>query len=358
MKLLNEKNTKYYETPAEFYVDLLKDITKATKSIYIETHIFGGKIANELKKELIEKAKEGLEIKILIDHWGLQVKKDFLKELENLGAEIRYFRVFKVTLNFISYNNRRDHRKIVVIDEKINYVGSANINDYSKKWREFIVRIKDEKLAEKLKNVFLDNMKLHDFFFHSAKKHISPIKFQTMDIIRDVPSLRFQKIRNKHLHYIRKAKKEVIIETPYFVPDLKMLLTLINAAKRGVSIKLILPKKSDVKLVDVFVQSLFGKLHKKGVKIYLYKPGFTHSKLSLFDDEVFSFGSANFDYRSFRHQYEIAIFGKDETIKKYVRKHLDKSLKNTEEFNYKEWKKRPLLKRIMEIIIEPFRHFL
>ncbi|MCC7574494.1 hypothetical protein KO361_02790 [Candidatus Woesearchaeota archaeon] len=358
MNHLNKKNTKYYETPEEFYKDLLKDIKKAKKTIYIETHKFGGKIAYELKQALIEKAKRKVDIKILIDHWGLMVPKDYFKELEQLGAEIRYFRVFKITTNLISYNNKRDHRKIALIDNEISYTGSANINDHCKKWREFIVRIRDEGFAQKLKKAFLDNMKLHDFFFHSVKKHIKPIRFQSLEIIRDAPSLRFQKIRNKHLHLIRKAKKEVIIETPYFVPDLKTLIALIQTAKKGVKIKLILPKKSDVKIVDVFAQSMFGKLHERGIKIHLYRPGFTHSKLTLVDDETFSFGSANFDYRSFRDQYELTIFGKNTVLKEYVKKHLEKSLESTEEFNYKEWKKRSLLKRIMEIIIEPFRHFL
>ncbi len=358
MDHITEKNTKYYDKPKHFYVDLLKDISKAKKTIMIEIHRLEGLIALDLRDLLVKKAKEGVKIKILPDYWGLNVAKDYFDELKKLGAEIRLFRAFKITTNLISYNNRRDHRKIVLIDDNLCYLGSANLTDYCRDWREFIVRIDDRQFSEKLKKIFLDNFKLHNFFMHSIKKHISPMKYESLEIVRDVPSMRFQKIRNKHLHLIRKAKREVIIETPYFVPDIKTILALINAAKRGVVIKLILPKESDVKIVDVFTQSLFGKLHDKKIKIYLYSPGFSHSKLSLIDGHIFSFGSSNFDYRSFRYQYELTIFGDNKIFTKYVQKHIQKTLENTKEFEYTKWKARPLYKRILEILIEPFKHFL
>ena len=357
MKNITKKETRYYNDPNNYFKDLLKDIKFAKKKIYIETYRLGGEIAFELRAELLKCAKRGVKIKLLIDHWGSMVPDTFFKEIETLGAQVRFFRVFKITTNLISYNNRRDHRKIVLIDDDITYIGSSNITDNCKAWREFIIRIKRAKLNEKLEEVFLDNFKLHNFFLHSAKRHIKPIKYETLEIVRDVPSLRFQKIRNKHLHLIRGAKQEVLIETPYFVPDLKTLLTLMNAAKRGVDVKLILPKKSDMTLVDTFTQSLFGKLHKRGVKILFYNKKFSHSKISLIDNKTFSFGSSNFDYRSFRYQYEIAIFGKDEVLLNYVKTHLKESLKDAEEFNYETWRKRPLYKRLLEIILDPIKHF-
>ncbi|MFP4568225.1 MAG: phospholipase D-like domain-containing protein [Candidatus Woesearchaeota archaeon] len=358
MNHITKKNTKYYSTPPQFYKDLLRDISKAKESVMIETHKLQGEIAKDIKEELLRATKRGVKVKLLPDHWGSPLPKDFFKELKEHGADIKFFRVFKFTTNIISYNNRRDHRKIIIIDKKITYIGSANLTDYCKTWREFIIRIEDEKLSQKMIEIFEDNFKLHNFFLHSAKRHIKPIKYESLEIVRDVPSLRFQKIRNKHLHLIRRAKKEIIIETPYFVPDLKTILALRHAAKKGVTIKLIMPKESDVKIVDVFTQSLFGQLNKRNIKIYFYSPGFSHAKLSLIDNKLFSFGSANFDYRSFRYQYEITLFGDNPTIKEYVHKHLTETLKNTKEFNHAEWRERPLYKRILEIIIEPFKHFL
>lgn len=356
MKHLSKRNVRYYSRPFPFYDDLIKDINKAKRFVFIETYKIGEVVSVRLRDALIKAVKRGVEVKLLLDHWGSLVSDDFFKEVEDLGGEVRFFRVFKVTTNLISYNNRRDHRKIAVVDD-VCFIGSANIADYCRNWREFIVRIRDENFASILRSVFLDNFKIHSFFFHSAKRHLKPLRFDSLEVVRDVPSLRYQRIRNKHLHLIRNAKREVVVETPYFVPDTKTLFALIGAAKRGVDVKLIIPKKSDVRLVDVLAQSLFGELHKRGVKIFLFTPGFSHAKVSLVDGKFFSFGSANFDYRSFKYQYEVAVFGDNVVLRDFVKGHLDVSLKNTEEFDFSVWKRRPLYKRVLEIVLEPFRYF-
>jgi len=358
MKHLTKQQTKYYEFNKLFYEDIIQDIKNAKKSIRIETYKIEGKIIERIRDELIIKAREGVKIQLLIDHWGSCVKKSFFQDLVLLGAEVIFFKKLKLTINFFAYNNKRNHRKIILIDDEITYLGSSNITDYSLTWKEFNIRIEDDSFGKKIREIFLDSLKIHNKFFHSVKKHVRPIKFETLEIVRDVPSLIFQKIRNKHLHLIRNAKKQIIIETPYFVPDFKMIKTLIYAAKRGVDISLIIPKSSDVTVVDVFTQSLFGLLHKRGVKIMFFGPEFNHSKLTLIDDDVFSFGSANFDYRSFRYQYELTVFGRNNIIRDYIKNHLVESLKKTEPFDYKKWKERPLYKRILEILIDPFKHYL
>lgn len=355
MVVLSKLGVKYFGSAGDFYVDLLRDIGFAKKSIVLESYRFGGGVGLSVISALEGAARRGVHVKLLLDHWGLMLSSSAFNSLFALGVEIRFFRVFKFTSNFFAYNNRRDHRKIVVIDDFISYVGSANINDHSRGWREFVVRFENFVLARKFYSVFLDTFKVYNFFFHSVKRHIAPIKFDSLEIVRDVPSLRFQKIRNKLLHLIRNAKREVIIETPYFVPDFKMLFALLGAARRGVVIKLIIPKKSDVKIVDVFVQSFFGKLHKMGVKIFLFRDGFTHAKLGLVDD-VFFFGSSNFDYRSFRYQYEISLFGKNSVLFGFVRSHLDSSFLGCDEFDYDSWKSRPFHKRVLEVFLRPFRH--
>lgn len=352
---LSRRDVRYFGCANDFYISLFNDLESAKKSVVIESYRFGGDVGLKVISLLEGAARRGVHVKLLLDHWGLMLSSSAFKSLIDLGVEIRFFRVFKFTSNFFAYNNRRDHRKIVVIDDFISYVGSANINDHSRDWREFVVRFENFVLARKFYSVFLDTFKVHNFFFHSVKKHIAPIKFDSLEIVRDVPSLRFQKIRNKLLHLIRNAKREVIIETPYFVPDFKMLFALIGAARRGVVVKLIIPKKSDVKIVDVFVQSFFGKLHRKGVKIFLFRDGFTHAKMGLVDD-VFFFGSSNFDYRSFRYQYEISLFGKNPVLFGFVRSHLDSSFLGCDEFDYDSWKARPLYKRFFEVLLRPFRH--
>lgn len=354
MKSLCKRCVKYYSSSTLFFDDLVKEIKGAKKSVFLESYKVDGVVGARIKEVLIEKLKEGVEVKLLFDYWGSSVGKSFFKEIELLGGEVRFFRVFKVTSNWFSYNNSRDHRKIAIVDN-VCFVGSANLAINSKGWREFIIRIKDVSFSDTMRLVFLDNFKIHSLFFHSKKKHVKKLSCKGLDIIRDVPSFRYQKIRNKRLHLIRNAKRSVVVETPYFVPDTKTLIALIRAADRGVHIKLIIPKKSDVRIVDFLAQSLFGELYRRGVEIFFFSPGFTHSKVLLVDDEVFSFGSSNFDYRSFKYQYEISFFGSDRVIMNYVKTHLEFSLKSCESFDFKKWSRRHWFVRLIEIIVEPFR---
>ncbi len=355
MKHLSRRDIKYFSGSVEFFEDLLRVISRAERSIFLETYRLNGSFAVRLKDVLIKKAKEGVVVKLLLDHWGSLIREDFFSELEALGGEVRFFRVFKFTTNVISYNNRRDHRKLVVVDD-FCYIGSANLTSHSKDWREFVVRIRDSVFADKMRMIFIDNFKIHDFFFHSPKNHLSPLRFESLEVVRDVPSIRYQKIRNKMLHLIRNAKSRVVIETPYFVPDAKMILGLIRAARRGVDVSIIIPKRSDVRLVDILTQSLLGELHRRGVKIFLFSPGFSHAKVGLFDD-FFYFGSANFDYRSFKYQYELGVFGKNRVLGNVVEDHLRGSFSLSKNFDFARWKRRSLFFRALEVLLEPFRHF-
>jgi cardiolipin synthase len=326
--------------------------------IYIETFRYGnGRIGKQMLQALEKKAKEGVEIKLLIDHWGSQVSQEFFSDLIKNGSELRFFRKFKVTTNFIKYNNRRDHRKILVIDDKFVFLGSSNLAERNLEWREFDVKIEGH-FAGIFKDIFLDNYSVYDNYFHDTRSHIFPLVYDTLEIIRDVPSVNHRMIRRKLVDLIKAAKKEVIIETPYFVPDLRFMHHLKQAAKRGVKVILIFPKKSDVRVVQIMMSSFYGGLYKKGIQIKLYNKIILHSKVALIDGETFSFGSANIDHRSFSYMYELNVFGKDKKLRDIVKKHVDESLKGSEDFNYEEWKNRSLWQKTKEVVLIPFRTFM
>jgi cardiolipin synthase len=150
----------------------------------------------------------------------------------------------------------------------------------------------------------------------------------------------------------------VVIETPYFLPGFLLRKAMIDAAKRGVEVKVIMPKNSDVRMIDILRNKYLGLLYKNGVKLLFYLPHNLHAKLLLIDNRIFSIASANFDYRSFLYQHEIALIGKDIDILCQLQDHIQETLNNSEEFKYDVWLKRPLIEKIFERILIPFRHLL
>jgi cardiolipin synthase len=133
---------------------------------------------------------------------------------------------------------------------------------------------------------------------------------------------------------------------------------MMDAADRGVKVIVIMPKHSDVRLVDVLRNKYLGLLFEKNIHILFYSTGNLHAKCMLIDNDIFSIGSPNFDYRSFRYQYEISLIGSDDKIVGDVRRHMNKTLSECEPFDYEKWKTRPKIERLFEWILLPLRHLL
>ena len=340
--------------PPELYHCMLKDIDAAKKYIYLETYIYDNDAIGIIFKEaLIRKAKQGVEVKVLLDAWGSSVNEDFFSELIKAGGEVRFFRKIFWRFKWFKHNHRRDHRKILVIDDKFAYTGSANITNSCIDWREAHIKLKG-KMAAHFKLIFLEMFRLHKRYLHRIKKYSYVIKAGPFDIVRDVPSIYFQNFRNAQVKMFRKAKLRILVETPYFMPDFKIRWALKKASKRGVDVTLILPSISDVKLMDILAQQFLGRLHKKGVKIKFYEPQIMHSKVALVDDEVCSIGSANMDYRSLAHQYELSLFTNDKAVVHEIITHFQDSLRQSRNFDYEAWKRRPFLHKVVEKIFKPF----
>lgn len=157
---------------------------------------------------------------------------------------------------------------------------------------------------------------------------------------------------------IRKAKQRVIIETPYFLPGFMLRKAMTDAVKRGVDVTVILPENSDVHMVDLVRGRYMGMLHKSGVNFRLYQPHNLHSKILMVDNETWSIGSPNFDYRSFRYQHELILIGRRESVVEQLQDHIRKCMANSTTFDYEEWLRRPFIQRFYEWLYLPFRHLL
>ena len=364
-KNITEKNDKagykLYSFSSLWYDDLLEDLHNATKYIYLETFkINNDAVGKQLCKALIDCYKRGVKVRVLVDWWGTGTANACVQSMIREGVEVRFFKKFIPSIFLFSRNHQRDHRKIVAIDDRIAYIGSANFTAYNTQWRESILRI-EGKMSMICKKIFTDNFKIYnkDITHPSIRKAFRrTIRYNDFYFIREVPSLFSQRIKKNYIRLIQRAKQSITLETPYFLPGYRIYKELIQAVKRGVSVKILIPKSSDVKMVDYVRESLLEKLHKKGVKILYYKYGNLHAKLLSIDDEIFSISSANIDHRSFKYMFEIALISTEPAVNFLVKEHITHTETMSEELDVKTLENRPLFKRLLSFIILPFSRLL
>ena len=343
----------------QYYNLMLADIAQAKEFIFLESYKFANDhMGVRFRDALTARAKDGVRIKILIDSWGRgPVSETFFSALIRNGGEVKFFEKIKINSDIFTRGHRRDHRKIVIIDDEICYMGSANITGYNLNWRELCLRMEGE-LAVLFKKVFLENFNAFNPFIITNKVTFTrTIRSGTFEIIRDVPSIQFQRLRKRYTQLIRHAEKSVVIETPYFLPGFKLRKAMMDASKRGVDVKVIMPKHSDVRMVDILRNKYLGMLHEAGIHLLFYLPHNLHAKMLMIDSEIFSISSANFDFRSFRYQYEIALIGSDPDIVRQLQNHIDGTIRNSQPLDFDEFKRRPLIEKIFEYFLLPFRHF-
>ena len=354
------ENFTIYSSPRKIYSSMLKDIKNAKKSIYLETYQFDNDIVGKkFRKVLLKKVREGVKVRILIDVWQSTADKEFFKSLINAGAKVKFFREIKYVLRFISKNHERNHRKLLIIDKNISYIGSANITVMGLDWRELVVRFEGE-ISIKLFKTFVQTWNDHGKI---SKKRLNRIIHKSFKIINDMPSQIFTPTQNEYLNLIKHAKSEILIITPYFVPSFEIRSSFLEAIKRGVNIIIITPfeitpYELSSTLVNYVRSGFMGKLVERGVNIYTYMPTMIHTKLLIVDKKFFLFGSSNLDYRSFMHLHEINLVGRDKEMINQLRKYFSETLKDCKYFNHNKWKNRSSIRKIAEMIVYFARRYL
>ena len=305
---------------------------------------------------LVKKAKEGLEIRILLDGMGcIKNSRDFYKDLINAGGEVIFFlppKIFRA--------NFRNHRKICVIDGKIGYLGGFNIGDEylgeSKKfgfWRDSHIKIFGDAVKQLELRFIMDRnfcvnnkLNLEEKYF----PEIETVDCTSMQIINSGPDNFWEVIKFNYFKMINEANKYIYIQTPYFVPDDSILEALKTAALSGIDVKIIIPAKPDH--IFVYWTSLYyiGELLKAGAKCYKYKKGFLHSKLILVDKKLFSIGTANMDIRSFRLNFETNAIIYDKNLTIEFEKIFINDLNGCEEILKEDYENRSCFIKIKESI--------
>lgn len=345
-----------YDQPPAIFDAMINDIMQAKDYIFIETYKFNNDVIGQrFRDALTQKAKEGIKVKLLIDSWGAGVTLSFFSEMLNYDAEVRFFSKIVITFDFFTKNHRRNHRKLLLIDDHITYIGSSNIAGHSIKWRELQLRIEGE-ITIHFKRTFLTSFKNYNKYHFNKFSYRKAIHFNDFEIIQDIPSIYRQKVKKHYEELINKSKKSIIIETPYFIPGFKIRKALIEAAARGVDVKIIIPEHSDIRIVDLLRNKYIIQMHCNNVNVLFFRVTNLHAKAVLFDDETFAIGSSNFDYRSFRYMHEIMLLGKNKQIIQSLKKHMDETIEQSMPFDYESCLKRPVIERIITGLLLPFRH--
>ena len=319
-KLGVHKNNRvtYYKCGEEFFPALLEGLKQAEHYIFIEFFIISdGKEWEAVKEILIEKAKAGVDVRIIYDDMGCSgtISPRTPKMLAKYGISAFKFHPFRPILSGV-YNNR-DHRKIVIVDHKMAFTGGINLADeYANEierfgyWKDTMVKIEGSAINN-LTVTFLQNFNLctgvvsdyNKYLFYDYEKYddqgyVMPFGDGPGGIDNALIG------EQTYVNILNYAKKRVDISTPYLVPTYGLLDALRNAALRGVEVNLIVPGIPDKKIVYSMAKSNFRFLLDAGVNIYIYKPGFNHMKSAIADGELAFVGTINFDFRSLVHHFE------------------------------------------------------
>lgn len=344
----------------EKFPALFQDLKQAQHHIHIEYYIFSkDDVGNRLIEILLKKLSEGVEVRIIIDGQGSRRIKDLPKILKEKGAEVYTF--MPVRFSSLAQANYRNHRKIVVIDGKVGFIGGINMDDrywntgkHDLYWRDVHLKIVGSAVKE-LQFHFFESLsfvaqKQYDLDMKYFPSQANNPEGATVSIIASGPASAFPYNMEALVSAILQAKRSVKIVNPYFIPSDQLMSALGMAAASGVIVELIIPKTPDNFIVGHSSFSYLKPLLKRGVHIYLYEKGFIHSKTMTVDDEIAFIGTVNMDIRSFYINFEIAAIVKDSDLCHLMSDSFEEDKRNSIKINKEQWAQRSLWNRFLDSI--------
>ncbi len=334
-----------------FFPALERDIRAARETIHIESFIwYDGKIARRLAALLTAKAKEGVEVRILVDaSGGRQLNGEVEKMLENAGVMVAHFHPLRIS-NLGRLNNR-DHRKLMIIDGRIGYIGGYCIADEwggdarnKKEFRDTGLRVTGP-IVNRLQGAFAENWIEETGEIPAGDKYfpkIAPTGTTPAHLAYTSPDGSISAVQILYYLAIKSAQREILIQNPYLLPDAEAIAALEEAVDRGVKVHIMVPSEdaTDSALVQHASHHHFGTLLERGVRIHEYTKTLLHQKVLVIDGVWSCVGSTNFDDRSFQLNDEVSIGVIDPAIAGQLRTAFMNDLRNTRERRFEEWKER------------------
>ena len=350
-------DVKVYTSFDPMLEDLLTDMDKATDHVHFEFFKFeDDKVGRKVGEKLRELAARGLEVRVTYDSAANLTRYKFYRWLRKGGVQVHSF--LPVILPFLtSTTNYRNHRKIVVIDGKVGYLGGMDIADrYSKGirggvWRDTHARIQGPAAAE-LQTAFLVDWQYCSRRFVSGDRYfpcVEPCGDSIVQIATSGPMDEWKVTMQGMIRLITQAQRYVYIESPYFIPTEPVMLALKNAALSGVDVRIIIPYYGDKGvLVPLASRSYVEEALIAGVKIYFYGGGYLHSKTLVSDGTVCTVGSTNLDVRSFEQDFEINAFIYDAAVSRKLRDAFLSDMENSTRVTLEQWRKRSTWEKFKE----------
>lgn len=356
---------------------MLDDMRAARHHIHIEFYIFeDDEVGHEVRKCLMEKAEQGVEIRVVYDDVGCwNVPARFYNKMKKAGVEV--FGFLPVRFPTLTRKvNYRNHRKIVVIDGKVGYVGGFNLadryfKDSGKKraWRDTHLRLQGNAVLG-LQRAFLADWHVASGRMVSDEKYF-PVDMiasregevhgaavsgfgAVVQIVTAIPTGKRFDIMQGLVLMLMRAKSYCYIQSPYFIPTDRVLYALQTAALAGVDVRIMLPECADKKILAWASYSYLSDVMRAGVRVYLYQPAFLHSKMWVSDDAVLSCGSTNIDFRSFEHNFEINAFVYNTGIARKMRAQFIDDQQNCRLLNLERWVTRSAWQRIGTSLVRLF----
>ena len=361
-----------------FFPELLRDIAQARHHIHLDMYIFeDDALGNLVADALIDRARSGLRVRVIYDDVGCwKVRRRLFERMREEGVEIHPFLPVHFP-SFTSKANYRNHRKLVVIDGRIGYIGGMNIAlRYIKgvprqqrgdagllPWRDTMLRLTGG-IVYSLQRTFLvdwyfvDRTLVTDRAYYPAplpSPDATTASGSLAQIVTSGPTTPYPEIMQGYVRAITAARRYVYIETPYFLPNEPVLFALKTAAMAGVDVRLLCPHYSDARFTQWASRSYLRELHEAGAHVSLYEAGFLHSKLMVVDDSLSTCGSTNVDFRSFENNFECNVFIYDEgTALRLKKVFLDDLALSTPLDSVADWLRPSFLPRLWESLTRLF----
>ena len=339
------------------------NIGQAQDHIHLDTYIIeDDPLGNLVADALIDKARQGVEVRLLYDDVGCwRVKDRFFNRMRAAGIQVYAFMPVRFPA-FTGKVNYRNHRKLCVIDGKVGFIGGMNIalryvkGTARQTWRDTHLCIRGGAVYA-IQRAFLVDWYFVSRTLVTDRRYYPPVD-KTIDnncltqIVTSSPVSPWPDIMQGYVRVLLQAHRYVYMESPYFLPTEPVLFAMRTAALAGVDVRLIVPRHGDAKLVEWASRSYLMEVIEAGVKVYLYEPGFNHSKILVSDDNLSSCGSTNIDFRSFENNFEANAFFFNEGMALRLKKvFLTDQAQSTLVDDVSYFIKRPFLQRLLESLV-------
>ena len=350
-----DNEVQVYVSGAALYDDMLAAIAGAHRRILLESYIIkGDAMGRRFKTALRQAAARGVEVCVIYDGFAnLVVDPRFF----DFGPDVKVLRypILPRRLGFLSPRSwGRDHRKILVVDDTIGFVGGYNIGSlYADEWRDTHIAVTGPAVWD-LENAFID-------FWNSVRPH-EPLELHSeatwdphVRAHRNVPRQLMYPIRGMYLEAIDRATERIEITQAYFIPDVNILEALIDASHRGVRVRILVPKVSNHAVADFVARSYFSRLLDAGIEILRYRDHMVHAKTMTIDREWSTIGTANIDRLSLTGNYEINLEILDEGLAEAMSRIFARDAERAEVLDAETWRSRPTVARLYERLLRPWR---